>query len=700
MAAARRSEARKLRKDKDGDQFSSQFIQTRSGRQLTKTCGERQPAPRQLKKRGSHGNQQEQNHNGWHSTESHNDREIVKLVSTDCKTPIDKNYPSAKNPIADLDEIMEVEERHTVGNTAENAPPLFENEKDVTEHKRTRRTRTRHTSMLERLAPTPGYVDKTTMDLEGGSLAQRRTPRMASLNAAAKVNVFFEPSSPLAGRSLFEIQQHSTKKPSGRNSTERRLSDRSNSSAAYGAENRYDREDFTDSDVFLQSEVTSTWDPPRSTGVIVSPRGVGSTPLTENTANSFEFVTNGHRAARDHHKRKPEADSTSEGERKAKKMLLDGNGEMDAFVDRGDFEDGQGANEIECDTTTDSPPKTMVDQCIQVDLPRPQPQPKHVRVLSVPIKGQLVTSSGSVPFTKSHLVTPVTPSKPPPELKMSKTATTKRAVGLNSQAMENAFTASDGPLAKFKAVGGLIDERSKARKAKELVHKIPESSSSVKLKIPKINFAATSTSTMSAGRARPAGNPLKSIQLKSLNIHLEKLAAERARAEPRQPKRTNGWMFIGEPLDKPYCYDETIVIRRYYSGVQRGDEIINVRDSVLLKSGTRKKDPPFVARVSGLWEEDEGPNAGEMMMSVFWYYRPEQTEVGRIPNFHGEMEVMASRHKDDNSVACIVDKCYVLSYPEYCRFRALNRLFREFREAPLSPVPPGGEYKTRLRTTS
>jgi len=152
-------------------------------------------------------------------------------------------------------------------------------------------------------------------------------------------------------------------------------------------------------------------------------------------------------------------------------------------------------------------------------------------------------------------------------------------------------------------------------------------------------------------------------------------------------------MFIGEPLDKPYCYDETIVIRRYYSGVQRGDEIINVRDSVLLKSGTRKKDPPFVARVSGLWEEDEGPNAGEMMMSVFWYYRPEQTEVGRVPNFHGEMEVMASRHKDDNSVACIVDKCYVLSYPEYCRFRALNRLFREFREAPLSPVPPGESTK-------
>lgn len=583
--------------------------------------------------------------------------------------------------IASLKQIMEIEERPTMGNAIDSAP--FDGDKNGTEPKRARRSRTRNTSMLERLAPTPGYVDKTSLDVEGGSLAQRRTPRMASLNAAAKVNVFFEPSSPLAGRSMFEIQQHShtTKKPPTRSSTERRQSDRS--------ENNLGREEFVDSDVFVQGEVTSTWDALKSKGVIVSPNEFDNADKVEDgSCGHFEFFTNGHRGGKD--KRKPEADSTSEDERNAKRIHLIGDIESrDTGVkETMGFDEG----EIECDTTTDSPPKTMVDVCIQVDLPRPPV--KHVRVLSVPIKGQLVTSAGSVPFTKSHLVTPVTPSKPPPELKMSKTAVTRRTVGMSNQAMENVFVANDGPFAKFKAVGGLIDERSKAKKAKELTNKIPASCPPpVTLKIPKINFAATSTSTMSAGRGRPAGNPLKNVHLKNLSQQLEKLAAERARAEPRVPKRTNGWMFIGEALDKPYCYDETIVIRRYYSGVQRGDEIINVRDSVLLKSGTRKKDPPFVARVSGLWEEDDGPNAGEMMMSVFWYYRPEQTEVGRIPNFHGEMEVMASKHKDDNSVACIVDKCYVLSYPEYCRFRALNRLFREFREAPMSPVPPGESTK-------
>ena len=54
------------------------------------------------------------------------------------------------------------------------------------------------------------------------------------------------------------------------------------------------------------------------------------------------------------------------------------------------------------------------------------------------------------------------------------------------------------------------------------------------------------------------------------------------------------------------------------------------------------------------------------MMSLLWYYQPEHTEAGRKPN-HMENEVFASRHRDENSVACIDDKCYVLTYDQYCR---------------------------------
>lgn len=57
---------------------------------------------------------------------------------------------------------------------------------------------------------------------------------------------------------------------------------------------------------------------------------------------------------------------------------------------------------------------------------------------------------------------------------------------------------------------------------------------------------------------------------------------------------------------------------------------------------------------------------GEMMMSLLWYYRPEHTEQGRQQNDSPD-EVYASRHRDHNSVACIEDKCYVLTFSEYCR---------------------------------
>lgn len=61
-------------------------------------------------------------------------------------------------------------------------------------------------------------------------------------------------------------------------------------------------------------------------------------------------------------------------------------------------------------------------------------------------------------------------------------------------------------------------------------------------------------------------------------------------------------------------------------------------------------------------------------MSLLWYYRPEHTDQGRKPG-QMEDEVFASRHKDVNSVACIEDKCYVLTYNEYCRYMHFKNLW-------------------------
>lgn len=51
--------------------------------------------------------------------------------------------------------------------------------------------------------------------------------------------------------------------------------------------------------------------------------------------------------------------------------------------------------------------------------------------------------------------------------------------------------------------------------------------------------------------------------------------------------------------------EETPALRRCYEGVQRDGEVIRVRDTVLLRSGPRKKSLPYVAKVSAFWEDPE-----------------------------------------------------------------------------------------------
>ncbi|XP_061429675.1 bromo adjacent homology domain-containing 1 protein-like [Lethenteron reissneri] len=134
-------------------------------------------------------------------------------------------------------------------------------------------------------------------------------------------------------------------------------------------------------------------------------------------------------------------------------------------------------------------------------------------------------------------------------------------------------------------------------------------------------------------------------------------------------RQTNGWVPVGEAYEKAvYVAGELeLVPRRCYGAVRRGGDVIAVRDCVLLRSGPRRKCLPYVAKISALWDD---PKTGELTMSLLWYYRPEHTQGGRVPGQHCENEVFASRHQDENSVACIEDKCYVLTYLEYCRFQA------------------------------
>lgn len=152
------------------------------------------------------------------------------------------------------------------------------------------------------------------------------------------------------------------------------------------------------------------------------------------------------------------------------------------------------------------------------------------------------------------------------------------------------------------------------------------------------------------------------------------------------PKNCNGWAWVGEGFEqKVYLNNEEAPVPRIcYSMMKHVEgDIVSPRDCILLASGNRKKDLPFVAKVTALWEN---PDDGEMCMSLLWYYRPEHLDCGRRPCDQPD-EIYASRHRDHTSVACIEDKCYVMTYNEYCRYRKFLKMVEVGVTPSPTPVP-------------
>ncbi|XP_013075725.2 uncharacterized protein LOC106062014 [Biomphalaria glabrata] len=137
--------------------------------------------------------------------------------------------------------------------------------------------------------------------------------------------------------------------------------------------------------------------------------------------------------------------------------------------------------------------------------------------------------------------------------------------------------------------------------------------------------------------------------------------------------RTNtnhGWTWVGEGEMRnipklTLGREEQVRVHKCYKAMcHSSGEVVSVRDCVILQSDGDGS-VPYVARVTCLWENLHG----EMMFSMLWYYQPEHTLQGREPE-DGEQELFASKHREENSVACIDDKCFVLLFNEYCRLEA------------------------------
>ncbi|MFS7999400.1 putative chromatin regulator PHD family [Helianthus anomalus] len=96
-----------------------------------------------------------------------------------------------------------------------------------------------------------------------------------------------------------------------------------------------------------------------------------------------------------------------------------------------------------------------------------------------------------------------------------------------------------------------------------------------------------------------------------------------------------------------------------------GTDITLRRGDCVLMRPAESDTPPYIARVEGL-VADDGNN--EMMVRVRWYYRPEDTEVGRRV-FHGEKEIFLSNDYDMQSTRTIQGKCVVHTLQQYMKLK-------------------------------
>eukprot|EP00794_Sanderia_malayensis_P017559 gene17559-19311_t len=538
-------------------------------------------------------------------------------------------------------------------------------------------------SMVSKLETSKGFVDKIKFGVRPEEIVpMKRTPRMASLNAIAKVNAVLESFSPLAGKPTGHRLKESDGNTKKSNASKSRKRSTSSVTQTDDIPNFPPLRDIRDDWVVSSATANDVFN-------TVSPDCFDDQqPISDSRVSSTSnCISDDERAMIATRDKAVQTIVNHKAVQTDSYLMQDRSSE----VSIGNLS-GCTCNSLD-NTSASTVGKTASTGTTCYKMPTNVPG----GTLSVPLRSSILTKttthSIAIPFTKTHVLSHMDMGgldKLTGSFSSSNAQTNKRMASLNAIAMMNAMKVLDKPflsIANFPSTGN---------SKRHEVDKSERNGGAGHIRIPKITFQATSTSKFGGNAKGKIFNPTKSSQLKSISSQIERLMENKRPDVKPSSKMVNGWLFEGEAFEKPIVYDDKVVIRRYYTCMRRNAEVINVRDAVLLKSGPRKKDLPFVARVAAIWEEDGEFSSGDMMISVFWYYRPEQTDVGKISGYNGDLEVLASRHRDDNSAACVVDKCYVLNYPQYCRFRARNKLFRESRRVPLSPVPPSESTRPGL----
>ncbi|XP_066589416.1 uncharacterized protein Hers [Prorops nasuta] len=354
------------------------------------------------------------------------------------------------------------------------------------------------------------------------------------------------------------------------------------------------------------------------------------------------------------------------------------------------------ASEISIMETID----TVIEQSLQMTQKRDRKSKncvdkkrRNVNLLSAAIKkvSKKVNLAKEVASEKlSKIVAKTTQSKSKPD---SKVKPKQQQQQQQSQAQPQALQETK-PKGKCKAKSQESKVESKATKVETKTKENLKKSEIPKTKVSEtFDDLKKPAALIKKKRKSTKKMPVKKSTFKEEDVSTASNNLQLPRKLFSKPKWSNGWSWEGEPFEaKVYLTNEESAIRRCYASMKHeSGDVLRPLDCVLLKSGPRKADLPFVAKIAALWEN---PDDGEMMFSLLWYYRPEHTEQGRT-QYDTEDEVFASRHRDANSVACIEDKCYILTFNEYCRYRKNLRRIEEGLENPGLIVPPGDQVYPR-----
>ena len=325
-------------------------------------------------------------------------------------------------------------------------------------------------TMVNRLAPTPGFVDKNS--LPSDLTTRSRVKRVASLNAAAKskamfINEYTTHSKKIQGEGDFEeiVEESSPHKQRGRP----RLASISTNNSNF----RRTPEDLDDNaHAFIENPVAA----------LNSENAVAVKQMHDSSASL---------------KRLHEADAELYEAKRAKydrrfmKRNYEQNGDYNTIITHRRFLKG----------------KEVVDVGLQVKIPKIHPKKnpdssiqctcRPPTVVDIPLKSYVSTYANgtlvSIPITKTHRLNPQVPEKPLPELAQGDLANrSKRVAGLNSRAMLNAILCEERHVPSEENVAKPARKQLLQKKSyyeHGLSNTVPS-----KLKIPKINFAATSTS--------------------------------------------------------------------------------------------------------------------------------------------------------------------------------------------------------------